>query len=100
KGAPIANMCGFIDDTICGIAWPTKCKRTYFNGWKRKHCHKYHAIVTPDGLISHLFGPVNGWQNDAFQMHESNLPNILEQHAQASGRTLLQRYGDPAYSIH
>ncbi|KAG0644790.1 hypothetical protein HOY80DRAFT_878037, partial [Tuber brumale] len=41
-------------------------QRTCYNGWKCKHCEKYHAIGTPDGLISHLFTPVDGRRNDAF----------------------------------
>lgn len=66
KGAPIGTVWGFIDGTIRGIARPTQHQRTCYNGWKRKHCLKYHAIVTLDGLISHLFGPVDGRRNDAF----------------------------------
>ncbi|RPA95821.1 hypothetical protein L873DRAFT_1929634 [Choiromyces venosus 120613-1] len=65
----------------------------------RKHCLKYHAIVTPDGLISHLFGPVDGRRNDSFLWHESNLPTILQQHAWTPNGTPLQVYGDPAYNI-
>jgi len=60
KGAPIGTVWGFIDGTIRAIARPTQHQQTCYNGWKRKHCLKYHAIVTPDGLISHLFGPVDG----------------------------------------
>ncbi|RPA93314.1 hypothetical protein L873DRAFT_1854457 [Choiromyces venosus 120613-1] len=64
-----------------------------------KHCLKYHTIVTPDGLISHLFGPVDGQRNDSFLWHESNLPTILQQHAWTPNGTPLQVYGDPAYNI-
>jgi len=99
KGAPIGTVWGFVDGTICAIARPTRRQRTCYNGWKRKHCLKYHAIVTPDGLISHLFGPVDGRRNDAFLWRESNLPRILQQHAHAPDGTPLQVYGDPAYSI-
>ncbi|RPA89080.1 hypothetical protein L873DRAFT_1832100 [Choiromyces venosus 120613-1] len=78
KGAPTGTVWGFIDGTIRAIARPTRRQRTCYNGWKRKHCLKYHAIVTPDGLISHLFGP---------------------QYAHTPDGTPLQVYGDPAYSI-
>jgi len=99
KGAPIQTVWGFIDGTIRAIARPSRRQQTCYNGWKRKHCLKYHAIVTPDGLISHLFGPVDGRRNDSFLWHESNLPQILQQHAHAPDGTPLQVYGDPAYSI-
>ncbi|RPA89084.1 hypothetical protein L873DRAFT_1894669 [Choiromyces venosus 120613-1] len=99
KGAPIGTVWGFIDGMIRGIARPTYHQCTCYNGWKRKHCLKYHGIVTPDGLISHLFGPVDGRRNDAFLWQESNLPNILERNAYAPNGTPLQVYGDPAYSI-
>jgi len=55
--------------------------------------------VTPDGLISHLFGPVDGLRNDAFLGLESNLPNILEQNAHTPDGTPLQVYSYPAYCI-
>ncbi|KAG0644768.1 hypothetical protein HOY80DRAFT_878042, partial [Tuber brumale] len=48
-----------------------------YNRWKRKHCLKYYAIVTTDILISHLFGPAEGRQNNAFLSQESNLSNLL-----------------------
>ncbi|RPA99176.1 hypothetical protein L873DRAFT_1835526 [Choiromyces venosus 120613-1] len=58
----------------------------------RKYCLKYHAIVIPDGLISNMFGPVDGRRNNAFLWKDSNLPTILQ-------KTPLQVYGNSAYSI-
>ncbi|RPB03288.1 hypothetical protein L873DRAFT_1670643, partial [Choiromyces venosus 120613-1] len=52
-----------------------------YNGWKHKHCLKYYAIVTPDGLISHLFGPIDGQRNDSFLWCESNLLVTLQKYA-------------------
>ena len=99
KGAPIGTVWGFVDGTIRAIARPTQRQHACYNGWKRKHCLKYHAIVTPDGLISHLFGPVDGRRNDAFLWKESNLPAILLHYAHSPDGTPLQVYRDPAYSI-
>ena len=99
KGAPIQTVWGFIDGTIRGIARPSRGQQTCYNSWKRKHCLKYHAIVTSDSLISHRFGSVDGHRNDAFLWHESNLPTILHQHAHAPDGSPLQVHGDPAYSI-
>ena len=99
KGPPIGTVWGFVDGTIRAIARPTRRQRTCYNGWKRKHCLKYHAIVSPDGLISHVFGPVDRRRNDAFLWRESNLLKILQQHTHAPDGTPLQVYGDPAYSL-
>ncbi|RPA96551.1 hypothetical protein L873DRAFT_1836727 [Choiromyces venosus 120613-1] len=76
KGALIGTVWGFIDGIIRAI---------------RKHCLKYYAIVTPDGLISHLFGPVDGQRNDAFLWKDSNLPTILQKYAHAPDGTALQK---------
>lgn len=99
KGAPIRTVWGFIDGTVRAIARPVRHQRTCFNGWKRKHCLKYHAVVTPDGLISHFFGPVEGRRNDSYLLNESNLFRKLEQNAHTADGTPLQLYGDPAYSV-
>ncbi|PWW75189.1 hypothetical protein C7212DRAFT_204048, partial [Tuber magnatum] len=63
------------------IAYPTQQQRTYYKGRKCKYCLKYYAIVIPDGLISHLFGPVDGRRNDTFLWQESGLLQILQQYA-------------------
>lgn len=99
KGAPLNSVWGFIDGTIRAIARPTRRQMTCYNGWKRKHCLKYHAIVTPDGLISHFFGPVDGRRNDGFLWTDSGLISKLEQNSHSTTGQALQIYGDPAYSI-
>lgn len=99
KGALIGTVWGFVDGTICAITQRTRWQRTYYNGWKRKYCLKYNAIIISDSLISHLFGLVDGRRNDPFLWRESNLPRILQQHAHAPDYTPLQVYGNPAYNI-
>lgn len=99
KGAPHHTLWGFIDGTIRGIERPVHRQKTCYIRWKRKHCLKYHAIVTPDGLISHFFGPVDGCRNDAFLWNNSQLILQLEQHAYTTTGVPLQVYGDPTYSI-
>ena len=96
---PLTTCWGFIDGTIRGIARPVRFQCTCYNGWKRKHCLKYHAVVTPDGLVSHLFGPVEGRRNDAHLWNESELQRSLDEHSFAPDGTPLQIYGDPAYGV-
>ena len=67
-----------IDGTILDIAHPTLRQRTCYNGWKHKHFLKHHATVTSDGLISHLFEPIDGRRNDGFLRQESDLFTRLQ----------------------
>ena len=58
KGAPLENCWGFIDGTVRPICRPMKNQRTVYNGHKRIHAIKFQSVVTPNGLIANLFGPV------------------------------------------
>jgi len=33
----------------------------------------FQSVITPNGLICHLFGPLEGRRHDAFMLHESGL---------------------------
>lgn len=99
NGAPLETCFGFIDGTLREIARPIYAQEAVYNGWKRKHCLKYQAVVTPDGIIIHLFGPVEGTKHDALVYRESGLSEILENYAHGPDGTNLQLYGDPAYSM-
>ncbi|KAA8914807.1 hypothetical protein FN846DRAFT_756144, partial [Sphaerosporella brunnea] len=65
KGVPLKNCWSFVE-TIRPIAQPTKRQRTTFNGHKRVHTLKCHAVVTPDGIVAHLFGPVERRRHDKY----------------------------------
>ena len=65
KGAPLETVIGFIDGNARKIYRPTRFQRC-FSGHKRIHALKFQSIVTPDGLILHLFGPVEGRRHDKF----------------------------------
>ena len=56
------------------------------------------SLVTPNGLIAHLFGPIEGKRHDAFMLGESGLAQKLIRYNQASGLPYVV-YGDPAYGI-
>ncbi|KAF7312656.1 hypothetical protein MIND_00279800 [Mycena indigotica] len=99
KGAPTDQVVGFIDGTIRRIARPVRNQRLVYNGWKRTHCLKYHAIVTPDGLISHIFGPVEGRRHDETLYQQSGIAPILEKHLWSPDGRRLCIYGDPAYGV-
>lgn len=117
KGAALDNCWGFIDGTVRPVARPTRSQNVLFSGHKRVHCIKFQvwyytilhvdmnkisvspqSLVTPNGLIAHLFGPIEGKRHDAFMLGESGLAQKLIRYNQASGLPYVV-YGDPAYGI-
>lgn len=64
RGSPLATIIAFIDCTI------------------RRICHlKYQALMLPNGIIGHLYGPVEGRRNDNFLLTESTLLEALAEFA-------------------
>jgi nuclease HARBI1 len=84
----------FIDGTARRICRPTRDQDIAYSGHKKYHCLKYQSFVTPDGIIVHLFGPVEGARHDAFVLHLSCIASILQQPPFAQYLV----YGDGGYS--
>lgn len=93
-GAPLERCWGFIDGTLRKICRPSRFQRVAFSGHKRTHGLKFQAVATPDGLISHFFGPIEGRHHDAYVLSQSNILSQLAIHEQFVGRVL---YGDQGY---
>ncbi len=55
-------------------------------------------MVTPNGLIAHLYGPVEGRRHDAFMLNTSGLLPLLQQLVKPNGEPYVL-YGDPAYGL-
>ncbi|XP_046860923.1 uncharacterized protein LOC124454159 [Xenia sp. Carnegie-2017] len=97
KGAPYENCFGFIDGTVRPISRPKKHQRIVYNGHKRVHSLKFQGVALPNGLIAHIFGPVEGKKHDAGMLADSNFHQDLEQNAfPVDGRPLCI-YGNPSY---
>ncbi|THU89275.1 hypothetical protein K435DRAFT_572148, partial [Dendrothele bispora CBS 962.96] len=96
-GCPLDVIAGLIDGTLRRVARPVWNQRILFNGWKRFHALKYHCLVTPDGIIAHVFGPIEGRRHDETLFKESGLSDILAAHFWTQDRRPLFIYGDPAY---
>jgi hypothetical protein len=95
KGAPLSSVFGFIDGTTRAICRPTSFQRSCYSGHKRYHALKFQSIVSPDGIILHLFGPIEGRRHDCFLLRESKLDSVF-----ADPRSVgYHIYGDPAYPI-
>jgi len=61
----------------------------------------FQSIIAPNGIISHLFGPLEGRRHDAFMLAESELILKLQQ-SQKMNRPNgdpYVLYGDPAYPV-
>ena len=59
KGAPLNNCFAFVDGTVRPIWRPgTVNQRLLYNGHKRVHGIKFQSVVTPDGMIANMYGPV------------------------------------------
>ena len=99
KGAPLTNCWGFIDGTVRPICRPKDNQRRVYNGHKRVHALKFQSVLTPNGLIANLFGPIEGRRHDARMLRESNLLTHLQQFSFNGNGQPLCLYGDPAYPI-
>ncbi|QRV95939.1 DDE superfamily endonuclease [Ceratobasidium sp. AG-Ba] len=99
RGAALKNVWGFVDGTLRRTTRPVRNQRIIYNGWKRIHALKFHSICTPDGIHSHLFGPIEGRRHDATVYEQSNLERILELYSYAPDNSPLVVYGDPAYGL-
>ncbi|DAZ96067.1 TPA: LOW QUALITY PROTEIN: hypothetical protein N0F65_005845, partial [Lagenidium giganteum] len=90
RGAPLACCVGFIDGTVRSICRPSKNQKCCYSGHKRKHGLKFQSVVTSNGIIAHLFGPIPASRHDAFMLSRSN----LQREARSKH---LGFYGDPTY---
>ena len=105
--APIETVWGFIDCTIRRIARPTWYQRQAYNGHKKFHSLKFQAVVLPDGMFAHLYGPFEGRRADPGLLAESGLLEKCTTHARKPGTTnatpiedrYYQLFGDPAYGV-
>ena len=66
------------------MCWPTQHQCQAYNGHKWFHSLKYQAVMLPNGLFGHLFGPIEGHHNNAFALAESGLMDECVLHAKFS----------------
>jgi hypothetical protein len=57
-------------------------QRSAYSGHKRFHCFSYQTVATPDGLIIHLYGPVEGRRHDLTLYRASGMDHLLEEQYQ------------------
>ena len=99
KSNAMSNCIGFIDGTVIGISRPGgyRMQNVVYNGHKRKHALKYQAVVTPDGLILHAFGPLEGRRHDWTLYIRSGIEEQLPSALLVDGKQYCI-YGDSGYN--
>lgn len=107
RGAPIKTIFAFIDCTIRRMCHPTWRQRIAYNGHKKFHALKFQALMLPNGIIGHLYGPFEGRRNDNFLLTDSGLlerlaefafPEDLAENTPVEEHTF-QIFGDLAYGV-
>ncbi len=98
KGAPLTKCWGFIDGTARPISRPSIHQQEVYSGHKRAHVLKFQSIQVPNGLIAHMFGPVEGRRHDAAMLAESGILPAMEALVDDDGEPFYV-YGDPAYPL-
>lgn len=92
---------GFIDGTTSHICRPSIDQKKYFSGHKRYHAIKHQAVVTPDGILSSLAGPIEGSRGDWLLYQrcglERKIAELFEEN-QIAPENRVYLYGDPAYT--
>ena len=77
KGAVLQNVWGFIDGTQGRLYRPNVGQESVFNGHKRIHSLKYQAVICPNGMIVHFFGPIEGRRHDSAVYYLSGLDDQI-----------------------
>ena len=88
-----------MDGTVRPICRPSQNQRIVYNGHKRAHALKFQSVVTPNGLIANLYGPMEGRRHDCALLNQSGLLQSLVWHSHNPAGQRLFIYGDPAYPI-
>lgn len=97
RGCPLDVISAIIDGTLRRNARPVRNQRIIYNGWKRVHALKYHCLVSPDGIVIHVYGPVEGHRHNETLYKQSGLEDLLEKHFWTPDGQPLFIYSDPAY---
>ena len=100
KGSALQNFFGFIDGTVRAISRPGVNQKTVYNGHKNLHALKFQSVVLPNGIITHMYRPVEGKRHDCSMLRMSDLLTKLSLNACDTNGNPLCLYGDPAYPLH
>ena len=100
-GAPLQDCIGFVDCTRIQMARPSggdMNQKSCFSGRKPIHCFIYQTLITPDGSIFALHGPIEGGRHDLTVLRKSGWNEILEAALLVDDKQYYV-YGDGAYTL-
>lgn len=89
KGSPLDRCWGFIDGIARPMCRPGVAQLVAYSGHKRCHCLKFQSVMVPNGLICHMFGPIEGRRHDAMLPRSSGLQDQLH------GENVYDETGNP-----
>ena len=96
----LENCWGFIDGTMRSVGRPGENQRAIYNEHKRVHSVKFQSVALPNGLVSHLYGPVEGKRNDSGMLTLSGLLQDLQRFSISPVTGLpMCVYGDRGYPV-
>jgi len=95
----LEGLWGFIDGTAREICRPSRGQEAAYSGHKRYHALKYQSLISLDGIIVDLYGPLEGRYNDEGLLKYSNLLQRLEQ-LDSDHKSTHVIYGDGGYAVH
>ena len=94
-GSPCNDIWGWLDGTLRECARPVRSQRQAYSGMKHKHGYKWQAIMAPDGLFAHFYGPFSAKRHD---MRMVEICELLVQHAHGHEARQLVVYADKGYT--
>ena len=96
---PLDNVWAFIDGTCRPICRRQYHQRLWYSGYKRRHVMKFQSLMTPCGIIRHLFGPFEGRRHDSAMLEASGLLAELQQHMARPMGGVYSIYGDSGFPL-
>ena len=96
----LSNCVAFIDGTVIGVSRTghSGYHHVLYNGHARKHALTYQAVLTPDGILLHVYGPLEERKHDWTLYTRSGLEEQLPNCMQLQDGTYFCIYGDSGYS--
>ena len=73
-------------------------QRATYSGHKRRNGIKFQSMSLPDGIIHHLFGPLESRRHDMTLFRDSQIESALQRSLMIDGRQFYI-YGDSAYVL-
>lgn len=80
NGSPLDSVVAFIDSTKIRIAHPggpNHSQQAVYSSHRRQHCLMYQTSSTSDGLITALYGPIQGHRHDLALLRQIGWEDIL-----------------------